>query len=142
MILLGNKFPFKITIPEGGDIQMPVISSDHLPHATVVNLHMADHYAYVRANQIFKQFNVTMQQAMILRYLYLRNGEHTNQKDIEHFMGISNPSVTSLMKTMVGKDFIRRMPDRSDARSYLLELTARGVAIQDDINAAFIQLES
>ena len=66
--------------------------------------------------------------------------EHINQKKLELYLGISNPSVTSLMKTMVNKHLIRRLPDRSDARSYLLCLTEKGIALQECIAQSFLQV--
>lgn len=114
--------------------------ADAAPYLTMVKLHAADHLTYLRANQILKQSGITVQQALILHYLFRCSDRKVNQKDIELFMGISNPSVTSLMKTMVAKNLIRRLPDRSDARSYLLCLTERGDQLQTSIAQAFEQL--
>ncbi len=100
--------------------------TDTTPYLTLMKLHMADHAIYLRANQILRQHGLTIQQALILHYLFRYSNQKINQKDIEVFMGISNPSVTSLMKTMVSKKLIRRLPDRKDARSYLLGLTEHG----------------
>lgn len=115
-------------------------TADAMPHLAVIKLHLADHLTYLRANQLLKQHDLTVQQALILQYLFRFSDQKTNQKDIERFMGISNPSVTNLMKTMVGKNLIRRLPDRSDARSYSLCLTEHSNALQPCIAQAFYQL--
>lgn len=109
-------------------------------HFTVVKLHTADHLSYLRANQILKQYGLTIQQALILQFLARFNDRKINQKDIESYLGISNPSVTSLMKNMVAKKLIQRLPDRTDARSYLLRLTPRAQQLQSIISNALGQL--
>ena len=109
---------------------------------TMVKLHMTDHMVYLRANQILKQHGITMQQAMILQYLFRADERKINQKDLEVFLGISNPSVTSLMKTMVAKRLIRRLPDRSDARSYLLYITPRALELRTVVTQALEQIHA
>ena len=116
---------------------MPTGSAPHLP---LIKLHLADHLTYLRANHLLRQYGVTIQQALIIQYLAWHADHSINQKNIELYLGISNPSVTSLMKTMVAKNLIRRLPDRTDARSYLLCLTAQGQKLQADIQRAFEQL--
>ena len=116
------------------------MSTDTAPHLPLIKLHTADHLTYLRANHLLKQHGITIQQALIIQYLAWHAGHSINQKNIELYLGISNPSVTSLMKTMVAKNLIRRLPDRSDARSYLLCLTPHGQQLQESICKAFEQL--
>lgn len=116
------------------------MSTDTTPHLPLIKLHTADHLTYLRANHLLKQHGITIQQALIIQYLAWHAGHSINQKNIELYLGISNPSVTSLMKTMVAKNLIRRLPDRSDARSYLLCLTPQGQQLQESICKAFEQL--
>ena len=106
----------------------------------IIKLHTADHLTVLRTNHLLKQHGITIQQALILQYLSLHRMEHINQKKLELYLGISNPSVTSLMKTMVNKHLIRRLPDRSDARSYLLCLTEKGTQLQECIAQSFLQV--
>lgn len=106
----------------------------------VMKLRTANHLTMLRTNHLLKQYGLTTQQALILQYLSLHHMEHINQKKLELYLGISNPSVSSLMKTMVNKHLIRRLPDRSDARSYLLCLTEKGLALQEYITRTFLQV--
>lgn len=110
------------------------------PYWAIMKLHAADHLIYLRANQLLKPYGITIQQALIIHYLFQYPDQKVNQKHLELFLGISNPSVTSLMKSMVGKNLIRRLPDRSDARSYLLYLTEHGQQMQLCIGQALHQL--
>ena len=110
------------------------------PHTTMIKLHTADHQSFLRANHLLRQYGVTVQQALVLHFLSENRNNRINQKDIELYLGISNPSVTSLMKTKEKKNLVRRLPDRSDARSYLLCLTDRGQQLQICIVRAFSQL--
>lgn len=113
---------------------------ENAPHLTMIKLHTADHQSYLRANHLLKPYDITVQQALILHYLSRNSDNNINQKDIEIYLGISNPSVTSLMKTMVRKGLVRRLPVRTDARSYMLCLTDRGQQLQSSITQAFSQL--
>lgn len=117
-------------------------TADAAAHFTMVKLHAADHLSYLRANQILKQHGITIQQALILQYLARFDDCKINQKDIESYLGISNPSVTSLMKNMVAKKLIQRLPDRTDARSYLLRRTPRAQQLQTIITDALDQLSN
>lgn len=110
--------------------------------SAMVKLHMINHRVYLRANQIFKPYGLTVQQALILDYLFSSSQEKINQKDIESFLGISNPSVTSLMKTMVAKRLVRRLPDRTDARSYLLQATSQAQELKEPVQNALEQIKS
>lgn len=118
------------------------MSTEINPHLPLIRLHTADHLTYLRANHLLKQHGITIQQALILHYLAWHADRSINQKNIEMYLGISNPSVTSLMKTMVAKNLIRRLPDRTDARSYLLSLTTRGQQLQSCISDVFYQLSA
>ena len=113
-----------------------------LTQDAMIKLHMTDHMVYLRANKILKEHGITMQQAMILQHLFLAEEQKINQKDLEIFLGISNPSVTSLMKTMVAKRLILRLPDRSDARSYLLHITPRALELKQVVMQALEQLQA
>ena len=110
------------------------------PGLALIQLHNVDHLAFLRANHLLRSYDLTIQQSLILHYLENHKENNINQKNIESYLGISNPSVTSLMKTMVNKHLIRRFPDRNDARSYLLALTARGQQLQQHAAEIFVQL--
>ena len=116
------------------------MSKEINPNLALIRLHTADHLSYLRANHLLKQYGITIQQALILHYLAYHVNHSINQKNIEIYLGISNPSVTSLMKTMVNKNLVQRLPDRTDARSYLLRLTTRGQQLQSCISNIFSQL--
>ena len=110
------------------------------PGLALIRLHNVDHLTYLHANHLLRQYDITIQQALILHYLATHKDSNINQKNIECYLGISNPSVTSLMKTLVNKHLIRRFPDRNDARSYLLALTTHGQQLQKYIADVFFDL--
>lgn len=80
------------------------------------------------SNRRFKEYGLTHQQAMVLVAIDRAETENKriNQKDIEKFLQIRNPSVTSLLNTMVKKGLIRRVQDYKDARSNIIEMTDEG----------------
>ncbi len=111
-------------------------------HLSLMKLHTADHLLFLRANQLLRQHGITIQQALVLQYLASNTDSSINQKKIETYLGISNPSVTSLMKGMVAKNLIQRFPDRTDTRSHLLRLTPLGHQLQTSIAEAFLRLHN
>lgn len=48
-----------------------------------------------------------------------------NQRDVEHFLGLSNPTITKLLKSMEKERWILRKFDQSDFRRKLIGLTEK-----------------
>lgn len=55
-------------------------------------------------------------------------------------MGLKNPSVTSLIKSLVSRDFIYRVKDENDGRYFHLHLTPKSTEILDDIISVFYRI--
>lgn len=102
-------------------------------------LHQLDHGFYQLANRLLKQMELTMPQAMVLKFLSDNEGSCINQRAIEELMHISNPSVTSLMRNMEEKGLLVRRRDVHDARSYRVEITQRGKAVDAQVGGAILQ---
>lgn len=60
------------------------------------------------------RYDLTPAQASIL--MYLEKADHpVNQRELENYFRLSNPTVTGLMKRMEAKGFIRREISQADA---------------------------
>ena len=105
------------------DIQ--ILTSEH--NGLIGNLiHELDKKTLTVYNTALKEFNITFQQAMIILFIYVSK-EEIYQKDIEKQMGLTNPSVTALMRNMISKDFVYRIQSIKDARYFHLHLTPKSL---------------
>lgn len=117
------------------DIQL--LTSDH--NDLIGNLiHEFDKKTLAVYNTALKEFNITFQQAMIILFIYMSK-EEIYQKDIEKQMGLTNPSVTSLVRNMISKDFVYRIQSVKDARYFHLHLTPKSLSIVDEIASKIIE---
>ena len=66
-----------------------------------------------RLNKIFCEFDLTATQTFTLIYLFQSReaGRSVKQKDIEHKMEISNPTVTGILNRLEHKGLIQRVAD-------------------------------
>lgn len=89
-------------------------------------IHTVDKNAIQKHNDALKEYDVTFTQAVVMEYIYTHEEGSVNQKTIETALGLTNPSVTSLIKTMMSKNLIYRIKDEKDGRYFKLYLTPKG----------------
>ena len=91
-------------------------------------IHCADNGIQREFNRKLGKENLTVQQAMVLAFLSIaeKEGEKVNQRKIQEFLQISNPSVVSLAKSLEKKGFATKGSDDCDGRNCLLLLTDAG----------------
>ena len=89
-------------------------------------IHTVDKYSIIKHNDALKKYDVTFTQAVVMEYLYTHEEGSVNQKTLEIALGLTNPSVTSLIKTMMNKNLIYRIKDSQDGRYFKLYLTPKG----------------
>ena len=78
------------------------------------------------------KYDLTSSQARML--IYLDKADHAvNQRELELYYHLSNPTVTGLMKRMEGKGFITREPNDEDGRSKNIILTAKAKEISGEL---------
>ena len=84
-------------------------------------------------DELLAPYNITSQQARTLGFIYLMREQRgaVCQKDLEEYFGLSGSSVTSLLKGLEGKGYIRRQASREDGRAKLLSLTDEGKKLHD-----------
>lgn len=88
-----------------------------------------------------QKFDITPSQYKVLK-LVARSPEHTvRQVDVERVFSMTNPTVTGLVHNLENKGFIKRVPNPHDARSKVIDLTDRGLAIKDDLLSVGNELE-
>lgn len=57
---------------------------------------------------------------------------HASLRDIRKYLSIPQSSLTSIVNKLERAGLVRRVPRNEDRRSYTLEITAQGQAIQDE----------
>lgn len=84
-----------------------------------------------RLNKIFCEFDLTATQAFTLIYLFQSReaGRSVKQKDIEHKMEISNPTVTGILNRLEHKGLIQRVADEKDARVKHIVVTEKALEL-------------
>ena len=74
------------------------------------------------------RYDLTPSQASIL--IYLSKVDHpVNQRELEKYFRLTNPTVTGLMQRMENKGFIRREMNQADNRSKYIILTPKAMEI-------------
>lgn len=84
-------------------------------------------------NTYFEKMNITSSQGDILLFLeYARKNElQINQKKIEEYFQLSNPTITGLLNRMEEKKLIKRVKSHSDARTKFILLTQESQDVLD-----------
>ena len=86
------------------------------------------------------RYDLTPAQASIL--MYLEKADHpVNQRELENYFRLSNPTVTGLMKRMEAKGFIRREISQADARSKYILLTPKAQSISKEVGSNMLCME-
>lgn len=82
-----------------------------------------------------KPMGLNMYQAMsliyIARYGHVRS---VNQRSIEKYLYLSNPGVSKIVGFLEREGYVTRDPDPSDARSYLLHATEKGMEFAEQLD--------
>ena len=83
----------------------------------------------------------TRMQCATMRYLRIHQNEDVFQKDLEAAFSISGATATNILKIMEKDGLIRRVSMPNDARLKKLEMTEKGVALDETARAQVARLE-
>lgn len=87
------------------------------------------------------RYDLTPAQAGIV--VYLEDVDHpVNQRELEHYFKLSNPTVTGLMKRMESKGFIQRIANPEDGRSKYIQLTPKAMEVASSVRQNLQTLEN
>lgn len=75
--------------------------------------------------KILKKYDLTPRQSLVLAYLRNHPEDKITQKIQMH---LSNPTVTVIVYSMIGKGLIAKEKDTEDRRKYILHMTEKGKA--------------
>lgn len=92
-------------------------------------------------NKDLEQLGLTSSQCDILMYLIKHHREEINQREIEQFFKLSNPTVSGILDRLETKGFIIRKPSLKDARSKQIVLTDKSKQIHHHMKKKMEELE-
>ena len=88
-------------------------------------------------------YGLTNQQGRLVGFLLEReeSGILLCQRDVEAELGLTGPSITSLLQGLERKEFIVRRTKATDARSKELFVTEKGRALVEEFKKVFLDTE-
>lgn len=104
-------------------------------------------------NQEMAELDITYTQATVIGFLNMNESKEICQKDIEHGLGLTHPTVSSILNRLEEKNLIMTEPLQSDRRYKKIVLTdkssdmtyaikAKIAKITDQIFSGFSEKES
>ena len=95
-------------------------------------------------NRILEKYDLTSAQAPIITYLFEteKRGIEVQQKDIEEYFYLKNPTVTGILDRLEKKFFIVRKVSKDDKRKRLIYLTTKAKKIHEDANECLINFRN
>ncbi|WP_444812470.1 MarR family winged helix-turn-helix transcriptional regulator [Streptococcus canis] len=94
------------------------------------------------ANHTLASYGITHSQFKCLKYLYLFDNGSLNQRDLEHYFHMSNPTVTRILQNLEQEGWIKRLANGKDKRHKQLYLTDKALSMQENFKDIANQLES
>ncbi len=84
-------------------------------------------------NREFAEFDITYTQATVIGFLNQHNSEEICQRDIEKALGLSHPTMSSILKRLDEKKLIKTQALATDRRYKKVELTDSSLQMVDTI---------
>ena len=102
----------------------------------VINNQLRCHY-----NLVLKSYDLTKAQFDTLVFLkkMQEDGVEVNQRDLETFFHISNPTVSSMLNRLEAKDLIMRKPSKEDRRIRYVVITDKATELISGISSILSQ---
>ena len=96
-------------------------------------IHSVDKKIHVAFNEQLVKYDLTLQQTLVILYIEKYKDRDVYQIDIEKYLDLKNPSVTSLIKNLMKKDLVYREQDEKDGRYFKLKLTDKSMEMVDNL---------
>ncbi len=94
-------------------------------------------------DQNLTTYGITNQQARLLGDIYdrIESGKEVSRKALSKAIGISGPSVTSLLNGLEKNDFILRQQGDEDGRTMQIKITAKAMKLINEMENVFVETE-
>lgn len=91
-------------------------------------------------NKEMAEFGITYTQATVIGYLKQNTGREICQKDIEYTLGLTHPTVSSILSRMEEKQMVITEAQTNDHRYKRIVLTPKALEISDGIHIKIEQI--
>lgn len=106
------------------NIQEIVISQDDIGINRLI--HNLDKKMFKVIIKKLDELNISQIQSLVIIYLYTFQDKDVFQIDLEKEFGLTNPTMTASIKSMITKDMVIKEKSKQDGRYYNLSLTEKG----------------
>ena len=104
-------------------------------------LYMVAHRCNQLQDEYLKKFNVSGKQAAVLGVIEFLGDGAINQKRLGETLGVKESSVSSIVKTMIKNELIKKAQSSEDARNYIITITEKGKKICDQFKNSIAEFE-
>lgn len=101
--------------------------------------HELDKNLLNQINQKLSPLEISQTQALFIIYLGYYTRLPVYQRALEKTFGLTNPTVTASIKSLVNKGIVRREQDPDDGRYFRLYLTDHGKSLYEPCVDAFLE---
>ncbi len=94
-------------------------------------------------DQRLTSYGITNQQARLLGDIHdrLKSGKEISRKALSNEIGISGPSVTSLLNGLEKSEFIYRQQGEEDGRTMQIRITEKAMKLINEMENVFVETE-
>ena len=92
-------------------------------------IYIVAHKCVMVCEEVFKKYDLTFPQSILLHTVYVNKDKDICQKDIVDLYGVKGPSISSLINNLCKKGYIIRTSCKDDGRKYIIKLTEKGFAL-------------
>jgi len=85
------------------------------------------------SNPILAEYDLTVAQYKILKFLYESKLRTARVVDLERFYSMTHPTTLGLLEQLEKKGFVKRVANPNDARGKLVALTDKADSMQDEL---------
>jgi|GEM_PF-1284782 DNA-binding MarR family transcriptional regulator len=89
-------------------------------------LHVVDRSVLREITDRLAPYRLSQPQAVTVCYLHDHADEDVYQRTLERELGLSNPTVAAMVKSLIANDVVYRIRSKTDRRYYRLKLTPHG----------------
>lgn len=105
-------------------------------------VHELDKRFFNQINQKLLPLDISQTQALFILYLGYYTDLPAYQRALEKTFGLTNPTVTASIKSLVNKGLVRREQDPDDGRYFRLYLTEQGKKLYEPCIDAFLEVNA
>lgn len=104
-------------------------------------IHNLDKSEFAILNRDLQKLSLSNIQALVIIYLTNNENRETFQKNLEIEFGVTNPTMTVSLKSMISKGLIIKTKSISDGRYYSLHLTSVGKEMYEKCMSVYNNIE-